>query len=158
MNLKKMLLVVVGILILTACNDKKIYQQYQALAKFQWAKDKVLSYKMPVKENDKEYSLGIALRFITSISHKVIKINFKMTAPSGKVEIQKSYDVIIKTEKGVDGSAMGDIADVEKPLEATYKFAEKGDYTIEITQNMEAVEFGGVQEVGVFLENKETKK
>lgn len=144
---------------MTACNDNKIYKQFQELAKFQWEKNKVLDYKMPIADNNKNYLLGTSLRFLASVTHSSIKINLKMTAPSGKVELTKSYDVIIRNEKGIDGSVMGDIADVDKPLEETIKFAEKGDYKIEITHNMAATEIlNGVQSVGIFLEDKDKKK
>ncbi len=158
-NIKKICLLLIVVFFVTACSNNKIYQQYEELAKFQWERSKVLNYTMPIKDNSKNYFLGSSLRFLASVAHSSIKINFKMTAPSGKVELVKAYEIKIRNEKGIDGSVMGDIADVDKPLEESIKFAEKGDYKVEITHNMNAIEIlNGVQSVGIFLEDKDKDK
>jgi gliding motility-associated lipoprotein GldH len=150
------LLYLVAFALLTSCGKPSVYQEYQSIPKLLWDRTKPLNFKMHLKDNQKDYKMSVALRFHSEMEHKSIKLGFKLTAPSGKVENTKMYEIVIRNEKGIDGSVMGQIADVKKVVEENIKFAENGDYKIEITQMMNNIStLNGIQEVGVILEDKE---
>ena len=141
---------------LVSC-ESKFYKKYQDIPMLQWKRENVLKYEVQIDNIAKAYDLTIALRFVPSIKQHPLNLLVGTVSPTGKTT-QKTYAINIKGAEGQHiGKLMGDIADLEQKIEGKYMFLEKGKYTFTITQATDAADLGGVQEVGLVIDQEKTK-
>ncbi|MBX2841035.1 MAG: gliding motility lipoprotein GldH, partial [Flammeovirgaceae bacterium] len=101
---------------------------------------------------DEAYTLQLGLRHYTGIQFGDVSLNVNTVSPSGE-SADKEYILSIRDKNGdVKGSAMGDVTDIEIPVEEGIKFSEQGTYKFTITHTMEPEILSGVMEVGVVID------
>ena len=83
-----------------------------------------------------------------------LKINIEYEMPDGK-KTKKPYDLALAENNMFKGSGMGDIWDIDIPIELPIKFNQKGLYKLNINHEM-IDKLPGVLEVGIIL--KETQE
>jgi len=138
---------------LVACNENRLINQYENIPMFNWEKGYDLSYSLNIEDAAAKYKIMIGLRHISDISFGEILVHLKMTTPSGE-EIEMPYILEIREKDTGDlkGSAMGDITDIEIPVEKSFTFPEAGQYLFEISQQMGQDAVAGVMEVGLVID------
>ena len=135
----------------TGCSDARFYKKYQDIPKIQWKRDNVLKYEVDIQDSKPNYKLALALRYVTHIQIPEIKMVVDVVSPAGK-KMQFNYAVRVKDDKGKYlGEVMGEMGDIESIVEPKFLFSETGKYQFLITQATDAVDFGGIQEVGLVL-------
>lgn len=151
--MKKLILFPLIALFLFACNENRLINEYKNIPMFNWEKGYDLSYALNVEDATPKYKMMIGLRHTSGIGFGEILVHLKMTTPSGK-EIETPYILEIREKDTgeLKGSAMGDITDIEIPVEETFTFPEAGQYTFEISQQMEQDAVSGIMEVGLVVD------
>jgi len=152
-RMKKIFFLPLIVFTLIACNENRLINQYENIPLLNWEKGYDLSYALNIEDVAAKYKVMIGLRHTSGIGFGEILVHLKMTTPSGEVvETPYILEIRDKDTGELKGSAMGDITDIEIPVEASYTFPEAGNYQFEISQQMEQDAVGGVMEVGLVID------
>ncbi|WP_020529404.1 gliding motility lipoprotein GldH [Flexithrix dorotheae] len=140
------------VLFLVSCNENRVVNNYEGIAELNWERDNALSYTFDSPGEDIPYTVQIGLRHYTGIQYGDISVNLNMVTPSGE-STDKEYIISLRDQNGdVKGSAMGDVTDIEVPVEEGMKFDEQGTYKFKISHTMEPEIVSGVMEVGLVID------
>ena len=150
--MKKLILLPI-LFLLFSCNENRLINQYEDIPLLNWEKSYVPSYSLNIDDTESKYKISIGLRHVSEISFGEILVNLKMTTPSEEV-IETPYILTIRDKETgeLNGSAMGDITDIEIPVEDSFTFPEPGTYKFSITQETEQEAVAGVMEVGLVID------
>lgn len=151
--MRKLTFIPLIFLLLISCNENRKINEYKNIPLFNWEKGYDLSYALNIDDTAAKYKMMIGLRHISDISFGEILVQLKMTTPSGEV-IETPYILEIREKDSgeLKGSAMGDITDIEIPVEESFTFPEAGNYQFSISQQMEQDAVSGVMEVGLVID------
>ncbi len=138
---------------LSACNSKRVYDEYQFMvdANVFWPKSDVKTFEIPVPEAGSYVGyLVIRHSFMIGISNIPVKV--ELTAPSGKKTVQEHNVVLRGADGKVVGEAMGETTDLKFKLPELAKLEEKGNYKLSVAQVSETASITGIAEVGIELD------
>ncbi len=150
--MRKTLLLVAVITLLTACSRGRIYEEHRELANYTWNRFDNLIFETEIEDADASYDIYIAIRHITQYPYKNLMITTIMKTPSGE-ERFLDYDLKIRGENDKPlGKGMGDIWDINIPLRKNFKFLKPGPLIIEFENRMPRSGISGIMEIGLILE------
>jgi len=96
------------------------------------------------------YDLRVSIRFAAQIRESAISATLKLTSPSGEVTEHPVQIVLRDPQSGkFMGEVLGDIGDVEVLALSRFKFAEAGNYALELAHTMPSPQIGPVMELGI---------
>ncbi len=149
----KKLLILPLLFFLFSCNENRLLNQYEDIPQFNWEKSNVPTYSVNIADTEAKYKIIIGLRHTSGISFAEVLVHLKMTSPSGEV-VETPYVLELRDKENgsLNGSAMGDIADLEVAVEDSFTFKEAGTYQFSISQEMEQEAVSGVMEVGLVID------
>ncbi len=154
---KYLIIIVLSIFALTACNKSKIYEERHKFDNYTWNRFKPLFFEVPVNDIKSEYNVYLTLRHITQYPYDNLKTNLTMYAPSGE-ERTTRHTFIIKDEDGKFlGAGAGDLWDVELLVKGKMVFNEEGTYKFQIDNLMDYYDIVGLMDLGLVVKKAEKK-
>lgn len=151
------ILSIITVIVITACNSNTVYNEHKDLStNMQWNRSDKIQFTPEIKDIESNYTLLVALRHVKGYPYPNLKFKIATTSPSGSVS-EKEYDMQVMNEHNeYNGEGMGDLWDLEVPVELNYKFTEAGKYSFEIEHTMPQDPVQLAIEIGVKIEkNKE---
>ena len=158
-NLKYFILIILSVF-LVSCSNNNVYKEYKntnSKINFDfasWEKTNILVFEILLEKPYKDLETIISIRHAMHYPFSNLKINIECEMPDGK-KTKTPYDLALAENNMFKGSGMGDIWDIDIPIELPIKFDQKGLYKLNINHEM-IDKLPGVLEVGVIL--KETQK
>jgi gliding motility-associated lipoprotein GldH len=137
---------------LTGC---EVYREHQGVKHFQWAKKDVKIFKKGLDKNTK-YDIYIALRHMTAIADDDFKVKMMIKTPAGE-GTEKSFVIPIRNPETNEfyGEVAHQLCDTELVVLPSHELPEDGEYTFEISSDMEKDVSVGIMEVGLVIKKAE---
>jgi len=145
------LLMVLGVS-LTACNPNRIYEKHHSLSDNVWGKEQALAFQTNITDTGSKFNILIAIRHAQYYPFPAVDVNIKSISPSGK-ETSKNYELQLTDEDGMfKGEVMGEIWDIEIPIEKNLTFEQTGTYEYQIKHTMPYDWLPLIMKVGLIIE------
>lgn len=152
----KKLLPVLGLVACGFASCESGYQEtHKDIFKDQiWTKGEVITLHPMIHETAKSKTIAIDVQHIYGYDIKGFELLMKLTAPSGAVELEKSYFVRFKNDDGTAISqCSGDYCDVEQILESNFTFKESGEYTLTFEQDTQSESVAGLLSIKCMIKD-----
>lgn len=143
------------LMLLTACDPGRVYEQNTNLPENSWAIDNEPEFKFDIKEPG-QYDIFVNVRYNLQYEFYNLYLQHKLLAPDGKQLSGKLHEVVLmdpKTGKPL-GKGSSDIFDLQQPLLENVTFTKPGTYTIRLTQYMRRDPLPYIQAVGIRVAKK----
>jgi len=149
--MKKLSLLVFGIMLLFSCNET--YRDFQDVKDMKWYRSDVKTFHVNIPE-DGFYDLYFAFRHSTGYPFTSIKVSVEQTTPDGNV-LTKDAEFLTADENGnYIGEVTGQLWDLQELFSANTEL-KKGEYTFKISHNMNNDPVILVIDVGLIVKESE---
>ena len=149
---KYLIIAVLSLIALTACNKGKIYEKRQQFDNYTWNRFKPLFFEVPIKDREIEYNVYLTLRHITQYPYDDLKINLTIYSPTGE-ERTTMHTFLVKDKSGKFlGAGAGDLWDLKLLVKGKYYFNEEGKYKFQIDNLMDYYDIVGLADLGILIE------
>ena len=139
------------LIIISACNQNKVFQDYKELNESLWYKSDIIEFDVDIIDTG-SYNITVALRYIEGCPHQTLPVKIQYTSPSGE-NITLDHEFIIFDEDGYfQGEIAGSICDLENTLEDKIDIKETGNYKFSIAQELNRDPAMLIMEIGLILE------
>lgn len=149
------------LLFLTACDKKRVFDQYESLPG-QWHRDSVVSFRVTAPDTVNTYNLFINLRNNSEYPYSNLFLITNMNFPNGKVVSDTLEYAMAKPSGEWLGTGFGELKESRLWYKENIRFTESGDYVIDIQHAMrrggetEGIgELEGITDVGFRIEYTE---
>ena len=151
---------------LIACDDHRIYDEYQTVSGA-WSMDDIKSFSLQAPDTTNTYNLFVNLRNTDDYKYSNLFLIVELSYPNGKTIIDTLTYKMARPDGTFLGTGFTDVKENKlwyKGYNSPFVFEESGDYTINIQQAMRengAVngieQLAGITEVGFRVENSATE-
>lgn len=110
--------------------------------------------KIPISINDPkvEYNIYLNLRITSTYKYSNIFLLIHTVTPDGKRLAERREFVLAEADGEWLGSGSGNMFSYQIPFKKNYRFPVKGNYTIELEQNMRDSPLIDISDVGIMVE------
>jgi gliding motility-associated lipoprotein GldH len=150
----RILLPLLLITALLACDPARLYEKNQDLEGYQWYIDTIPAFKFSVKEANVPYNLYYNIRNASAYPYYNLYVTYYLSDSTGKVLTSRLQELTLmdpKTGKPL-GDGMGDIFDHRIQALGNYRFPYPGTYTFKVKQYMRKDPLPGIMSVGLRVE------
>lgn len=161
MNRNQLVLVFFCLLLLAACDKKRVFDQYESLPG-QWHRDSLVSFSVMAPDTINSFDLFINIRNNSDYRYSNLFLITNMNFPNGKV-ISDTLEYEMAAPSGDWlGTGFGELKESKLWYKEDIRFTEAGEYVIEIkhamrqsgeTEGIEELE--GITDVGFRIEHTE---
>jgi gliding motility-associated lipoprotein GldH len=129
-------LLLLCLLMFTACNNSVIYSKYHSFEKNEWyAKDKAV-FEITIEDNQSLHDVSILVRHAEAYPYSNLFLFLTTKYPDGK-ELTDTLECILANNKGEWlGNGAGDLFDLAVPLKKNVRFPLAGKYIFSFEQAM----------------------
>jgi gliding motility-associated lipoprotein GldH len=150
--MKKLILTfIAGMLVLTSCNPRKIYEKHLDNDRITWNRFDVKTFKVDIKDISAKYAFYIAIRHLTDVPFRYLTINFTLYTPSGERRTMEQKIFLKDNKDNLLGNGMGDLWDLVHLVRDDFEFTEPGICTVEISSTMSQADLPGIMQVGLIV-------
>lgn len=157
-TLKGILLTLMPLLLLLSCNPNRVFEKNLDISGNVWDKDVKTSYTVDIQDTTQHYDVSVNIRHTTFYPYSNLWIMIYTTFPDGKRLSQRIEFELAEKDGKWDGDCMGDICDINLPIQKNAIFNQKGKYTFEFEQIMRADKLPGVMAMGLRLDKSKAKQ
>jgi gliding motility-associated lipoprotein GldH len=153
MNFKKnILFYIAAVLILSACDNNRIYEKNKDIPQHLWHKDTLVKFEVDITDTLTPSNFYINVRNADGFPYANLFLFIKTTFPDGKTA-QDTIECILADDKGKWlGSGMGDIYDNQILFKRNVVFPQSGIYTFEYRHGMRLENLPLIMDVGLRIE------
>lgn len=145
-------LTIIGILLMSSCNNSRVYNKYQNLDDCQWHQDSVISFSFNAEDTINHYNVILNIRHNSEYKHQNLWLFTSSADPIGNIAKDTLecylYDNI--------GRALGQDYFYLYEMPLIYmneiKFHKQGEYKFEIHQAMRDSLLNGIESLGLTIE------
>ena len=143
------------IVIASACQDKRVYENYIDIPKHSWHKEHIAQFEVEITDSIQLHNIYVNIRNTGKYPFSNLWLFVKQTNPEGQI-IEDRFECHLADETGEwFGSGFGDIFDLQLLYKPSIVFTKPGTYIIEMTHGMRTEELPGIVNVGLKLEKAE---
>ena len=152
-------LLILTMLIFSACNQNKIFEKHKKIKNYIWYKSEKINFEVSVNDSVNNYDICIAVRHITEYPFANLNTGLTIYYPDEKKEYDE-YKLSLRDKDGnLKGSVLGNIWDISIPVKKNIRFLQKGIYKFKIENLMPEYEkTSGIMEIGLIIRMSEPKK
>ena len=137
---------------LASCDKKRIYDEYKSVPENNWNKNNPVVFSFNIEDTSNLYNMYINLRHGGQYQYSNLFLFVTTTLPDGKMA-RDTVELILADRDGKwRGDGLGDIWDHSFPFNTNFRFPQKGNYKIALTQAMRIDELPAVMDVGFRVE------
>lgn len=141
------------LLLFVACqNGNIVFEENEKIKEASWQYDDKKSFQFNIDDLDTSYRLLIYLRHTKEYPNENVWLKAATTFPSGETLEDQIELSLAKKDGSWLGSGSGRVLTRELILRDTFKFTEKGSYTIVLGQHMRRNPLEHILDVGLRLE------
>ncbi len=145
------IIALLSMLLLTCCNQRKVYEHYEDIKGNIWNRFNVIEFDFNIENPSTPYDFYVAFRYMEQLPLKSMTIDFTFYTPSGETR-SSEHRIDFKDKDGnLLGHGMGDLWDVEKLLWKGFTFTEPGTCKVEISSKMSYSDIPGIMQVGLIV-------
>lgn len=151
-EVKKLILsLFLGLIILSSCDQGKIYEEYIDIERITWNRFDVKTFEFEIKDASDGYDFYIVLRHHTGIPFNFITTRFTLYTPSGEIRTLEQKIMLKDKEGKLLGDGMGDLWDVVHLVREDFLFTEPGICKVEIASTMSKADLPGILQLGLIV-------
>lgn len=148
-------IVLVGLLLLSACDNNRLYEKNLAIENAEWHRSEKALFEFEVKDTSAQYSILLNFRHSGNYPYKNLYLFTKTKSPSGKLAIDTAQMVFADEKGRWMGKGIGDIYDYQFKFKQGVTFPDSGIYQFEIEQAMREEVLPNVTDIGLRIEKIE---
>lgn len=137
-----------------SCENPAIYDQYQAIDKTTWKKDKEYYFTFEVKDISIPYDLTLEIRNNNLYPYQNLWIFYSEEAPIGPLR-RDTLECMLADEFGKWHGHGISLFQSSYPIRTRYLFPHTGQYTFGFRQGMRDNTLKGIQEIGFRVEKSQ---
>ena len=145
-------LTIIGILLLSSCNNSRVYNKYKNIEDCLWHQDSIISFSFNTEDTINHYNVLLNIRHNSELKHQNLWFFTSSTDPEGNIAKDTLecylYDNI--------GRPLGQDYFYLYEMPLIYmneiKFHKKGEYTFNISQAMRDSLLTGIESLGLTIE------
>ncbi len=145
------------LLLLTACDPARVYEQNTDLPEGNWAIDNAPVFEFEIQDTAQQYAVFVNLRYDLDYEFYNLYMQHELTGPDGKQLSEKLHEITLmdpKTGQPIGNGSAGTF-DLQQPMLESIKFKQAGTYKLKITQYMRRDPLPHVRAVGIRVAKKE---
>ena len=157
MKMRNSILLLIGLLIFTACGEQPYYEKVYSFEGKSWKQEVKPEYKVNITNIQEEYDFTLFLRTTTDYAYNNLWIFLKTETPDGTIE-RKPFEILIANP---DGSWVGNKTGtvVETVLSfSSRKLPMKGEYKFTVEQGITESSVNDVLDLGFRVELAKKQK
>lgn len=139
-------------LLLQACSNNDIYNQYQPVAPEGWHADSALNFVVEVPNQHTAFNVFLNIRHMGDYPYSNLWLFVNRTAPDSTVQMDTVQVVLADLTGRWHGEGSGVIYHYSLPYRSNRPMLPRGTYHYEIRQGMRDTLLRGVKDVGLRLE------
>ena len=148
------ILLFISTLFITACDQKRVFEDYQNLKDNAWHINQKPTFYLEVNDTTTEHNVYFNIRHTGLYKYSNLFVLFTIQGPKAKAETQRLEFKLAEADGKWLGSGLGDIFSNQIKVMENVKFPRKGVYSFSIEQNMRDNPLLGVEDIGVRVERK----
>ncbi|MDH5366106.1 MAG: gliding motility lipoprotein GldH [Cyclobacteriaceae bacterium] len=153
----QLFLLVIAFIILTSCDDTRIYEQNHSFKSQYWMLDSLQTFEVDIKDKSLIYNVYLNVRNSSTYPYYNIYINYSLYDTQGNVLTENlvSNDLFeSKIGKPLGQSGIGDVFDHQFLVLKQYQFEHTGKHTFQLQQYMRTDTLQGILAVGIRVEKE----
>lgn len=146
-------IIAVGILLLlSACDKKRYFEEYSEIPNQSWSRNNILKYKVNISNKKMPLNLFLNIRNSGKYNYSNLYVFFKTQSPDNIIRID-TIECVIADDKGRWlGKGIGDLWDNRILIRKNVVFPDTGNYIFEIEQAMREESLEHISDVGLRIE------
>jgi gliding motility-associated lipoprotein GldH len=148
-------IILIGLLLLSACDSNRLYEKNLAIDKSEWHRSEKALFEFEVKDTSARYNILLNFRHSGNYSYKNLYLFTKTKSPTGKIAIDTAQMVFADEKGHWMGKGIGDIYDYQFKFKKGVTFPDSGNYQFEIEQAMRDEVLPNVTDIGLRIEKVE---
>ncbi len=146
------LLVLFVAVLFSACDQKRVFENYQTIKDDSWYINQKPSFYLDIKDTVSEHNVYFNIRHTGNYKYSNLFILFTIQGPKAKAETQRLEFKLAEADGKWLGSGLGDIYSNQIKVMEKIKFPRKGVYSFTIEQNMRDNPLQGIEDIGIRVE------
>lgn len=143
--------VITALLLLTACDPARLYEQNVDLPKGNWQIDNAPVFEFEVKDTTQAYDIDFNVRYSLQYEYYNLYLKHELIGPDSTVISSKLHEVLLmdsKTGKPL-GKGFSDTYDLQALALDNIKFPKAGKYKLKLTQYMRRDPLPNIMAIGI---------
>jgi gliding motility-associated lipoprotein GldH len=140
------------LIVFSACDRKKVFEDYKSIPDAVWNQDSLVMFTIPVTDTLQHHNLLVNVRNEVSYPYSNLWLFIEIVQPDGET-VKDTFEVALADPSG---KWLGDGFGGLKTLQAMYRrnvyFPETGKYEINIQQGMREKNLSGISDIGFRVE------
>jgi len=151
----KGLLAAAFVLLVVACKQNLVFEQYKTIQQKTWDKDSVLVFTVPVQDTLQNHNFYINIRNDVNYPYSNLWLFVTIEQPDGKT-IEDKFEIALADPSGKWlGEGFGGLKTREAVYRRNVYFPMSGEYKVSIQQGMRQDQLKGISDVGIRIQNVE---
>lgn len=143
---------ILGILLLSACQQTMVFDQNLAMPERQWHWKEKAHFKVPVDDTTQWYALYVNTRVTGDYPYSNMWVVIQGVSPTGDTSSARVELTLFQPDGTPLGLERGTVWEYRLPAIAQMDFTETGDWMFTVEQNMRVHTLPGVLDIGLSLE------
>jgi len=136
-------------IVLTSCNEKKIYGELNKdFPEQRWQKSDAKTFEFTIEQEARNYDVNVHFAYLSDFQLNPVPMTVSITHPDGSEE-NKEINIVVKNAEGKEtGECGGDYCDIRETIFKN-EALKKGVYKVSIQQNFNGAYLPNVNGIGV---------
>ncbi|HMY23416.1 MAG TPA: gliding motility lipoprotein GldH [Chitinophagales bacterium] len=153
MKTQSIFIFLIVLFILSACEQKHVYNKYESVDTKAWKATDTLSFPINIDTENKSYQYAISVRY--SNDYEFSNIWLKVSIKGNQIDTSFRYEIpLFKNDGKPYGENSGSLFTQTIPLKTNLPLYQKGDYTFTVVQLMRKDPLNGISDIGIIVDKK----
>lgn len=139
---------------LWGCDDARIYEENKPIKEYSWSSNDATSFEFEIKDTAGLYNVYINIRHGVLYEFQNLWVKASTTFPDGHTKHSRVDLPMANPDGRWHGNCLGDICDIQVPIQINAYFHQLGTYRIKLVQNMRKDPLPHIMEVGFRIEQQ----
>jgi len=152
--MKKLLLLILPIIFLTACKSKNVTDQQHLFADKTWQRSQNISFEFMVKDTTATYQMSIGVRYSDNFPFDRVQLSFVLEDPSGEKRVSE-HDFFVRNKEGrFLGKKVKHAMEMTFSVRNSYKFKAPGKAKVTLVNQLPYMSTDGIAEISLIVNRK----
>jgi gliding motility-associated lipoprotein GldH len=134
------------------CDPDRVFEKNTRIPDGIWNVEQPVRFELVVEDTIHPHNLYVNIRHTSLYPFSNLHLKIRTTAPSGDA-VEDRFELTLADDRGKwQGSGLGDIWDFQQLYKRNVRFAQKGRYVFEYTQDMRPDHLPFILDVGLRVE------
>ena len=152
--MKKLLLLLLPVIFLTACGSKKVTDQQHLFADKTWQRSQNITFEFMVKDTAATYQMNTIVKYFDNFPFDRVQLSFILEDPSGEKRVSE-HDFYIRNKEGrFLGKRVKDTMEMDFSVRNSYKFKAPGKVKVTMVNQLPYMSTEGIAGISLIVKRK----